>query len=84
MTMQKKDVVKVTRYVLVAADRVRTEKPVQLTRPMRSAHDQCEADGPDHSPERENDEIFTTEALCAPFATKPMSHWLVGTLSPTD
>ena len=33
MTVQRKDVIEVTRYVLVAADGFKTEKPVQLSRP---------------------------------------------------
>ena len=59
VTVQRKDVMEVTRYVLVAVHGVKTEKPV---------HSQCEANGPDGLPEGQNDEKMPMEALCAPSA----------------
>ena len=61
MTVQKKDVIEVARYVLVAANDMITEKPVQLSRP-KFPH--CEVS----TPEGQNDEQIIMEALSEPSA----------------
>ena len=54
MTIQRKDVIEVTRCVLVAADGENGEtRPINAAQVpvLRGAHDQCEANGPDGIPE---------------------------------